>query len=114
MVCKLGYKFARIERGRGADYRRLHQPAEGLGEDHQRYSDDPVGSVREGFQRNGWGREAVNTIWFTLAIQILKLLRWYFNQMSPEERTKFNELLEAWKKQIEEMEMPEPPSLEGR
>jgi hypothetical protein len=56
----------------------------------------------------------MSTIWFTLAIQILKILRWYFKQMSPEERTKFNELLEAWKKQIEEMEMPEPPSLEGR
>jgi len=56
----------------------------------------------------------VNTIWFTLAIQVLKLLRWYFRQMTPEERTRFNDLFAAWKRQIADMPMPEPPPLEGK
>lgn len=55
----------------------------------------------------------MNTIWFTVAIQILKLLRWYFKEMSPEEKTQLNKMLEDWKKQIAEMPMPEPPPLEG-
>ena len=55
----------------------------------------------------------MNTIWFTLAIQVLKLLRWYFSKMLPEERREFNRRLAAWKKQIAEMPMPEPPPLEG-
>jgi hypothetical protein len=56
----------------------------------------------------------MNTIWFTLAIQGLKLLRWYYGKLTPEEKKEFSKRLIAWKKQIAEMPRPEPPSLEGR
>ena len=55
----------------------------------------------------------MNTIWFTVAIQALKLLRWYFERMSPEEQRKFNDVMEAWRDQIRKMPLPEPPPLEG-
>ena len=50
----------------------------------------------------------------TVAIQTLKLVRWYYAQLSPGQKTELSEALAAWRKQIAEMPMPEPPSLEGR
>jgi hypothetical protein len=59
-------------------------------------------------------QKIMNTIWFTLAIQGLKLLRWYYGKLTPEEKKEFSKRLIAWKKQIKDMPMPEPPPLEGR
>ncbi len=56
----------------------------------------------------------MNTIWFTLAIQVLKLLRWYYGKLTPEEKQEINRRFEKWKQQIRDMEMPEPPPLDGR
>ena len=50
----------------------------------------------------------------TVAINALKLVRWYYSQLSPEQQTEIKDALAAWKKQIADMPMPEPPSLEGR
>ena len=50
----------------------------------------------------------------TVAIQALKLARWYYSQLSPEQKSEIKEVMEAWAKQIKDMPMPEPPSLEGR
>jgi len=50
----------------------------------------------------------------TVAIQALKLARWYYSNLSPEQKAEIREALEAWKKQIKDMPMPEPPPLEGR
>ena len=47
----------------------------------------------------------MNTIWFTLAIQGLKLLRWYYGKLTPEEKKEFSRRLIAWKKQIKDMPM---------
>ena len=35
----------------------------------------------------------MNTIWFTLAIQVLKLLRWYLDHLTPEERASFKQAI---------------------
>jgi len=35
----------------------------------------------------------MNTIWFTLAIQGLKLLRWYYGKLTPEERASFKQAI---------------------
>lgn len=49
----------------------------------------------------------------TVAIQALKLARWYYSNLSPDQKAEIKAALEAWKQQIKEMPMPEPPPLEG-
>jgi hypothetical protein len=56
----------------------------------------------------------MNTIWLTLAINILRILRWYYSKMPPEDRAELNRRFERWKQQIRDMEMPAPPPLDGR
>lgn len=41
----------------------------------------------------------------TIGIQALRLARWYYSNLSPDERKGLDETLTAWKKQIEEMPM---------
>jgi len=52
-------------------------------------------------------------ILLTVAIQGLRLIRWYYSHLSPEQQGEINEALAKWKKQIEDMPMPEPPPLDG-
>lgn len=55
----------------------------------------------------------MNSVWIGIAIKLLKLLRWYYGKLTPEEKQEINRRFEAWKKHIRDMEMPEPPPLEG-
>lgn len=35
----------------------------------------------------------MNTIWISIAIKLLQLLRWYLDQLTPEERSSFREAI---------------------
>ena len=41
----------------------------------------------------------------TIGIQALRLARWYYSNLSSDQRKGLDETLTAWKKQIEEMPM---------
>jgi hypothetical protein len=41
----------------------------------------------------------------TIGIQALRLARWYYSNLSPDERKGLDETLTAWKKQIKDMPM---------